>query len=154
MQEMSYRFPFGLPVAPCAPSANARRTLFVLGAYPSALHIRWRPPRKGPGGLINAIAVDNEPEPFWNGDDAADRVDQWCARVGFQDSWGEVDAPAGINGPSGTWVDSQIVSKFALGRADMWITDCLDTYRVSSAGADAIERRFVPFAIDANLQIP
>jgi hypothetical protein len=154
MQQMPYRFPFGRPVTPCAPSANSRRTLFVLGAYPSALHIRWRPPRKRPGGRIKAIAVDNEPEPFWNGDDAAERVEHWRARVAFDDSWGEVDVPAGINGPSGAWVDSQILAKFGLGRADTWITDCLDTYRVSNAGAGAIERRFVPFAIDADLQIP
>jgi hypothetical protein len=52
---MKQQFPFGIPVAPCPPSASSPRKLFVLGAYPSALHVAWVPPR--PYRRVNALAV-------------------------------------------------------------------------------------------------
>ncbi len=42
-ESSALRFPFGRPVLPCKPSANGPRKVFILGAYPSALHIRWNP---------------------------------------------------------------------------------------------------------------
>src|SRR5215212_6481198 len=53
-------FPFGRLVVPCDPVATGRAAMFVLGAYPSALHVRWRPPQ-GEGRVVQALAVDNEP---------------------------------------------------------------------------------------------
>jgi len=58
---MPGQFPFGAPVLARAPSADTARPLFVLGAYPSALHVRWTAPD---GASIAAMPVDNEPEPF------------------------------------------------------------------------------------------
>jgi len=56
------RFPFGKPVLEQDPRPNGNIRLFILGANPSALHVRWQPP--SPFGQIRALAVDNEPEAF------------------------------------------------------------------------------------------
>ena len=59
--------------------------MYVLGAYPSALHVQWAPPAVEGHSLrpVRALAVDNEPS-----------------------EWGEATSPpAGTNGPSGEWVD-------------------------------------------------
>jgi hypothetical protein len=132
------------------PSATSRRRLFVLGAYPSALHVQWSPPPGRPGGKIKAIPVDNEPEPFWNGADAAERIRRW-REAEFDGTWGHIDVSPCTNGTSGQWVDSNVLIRFRLGRGDAWISDCLDTYRRSVGSWRAIEERFVPFAIDAGL---
>src|SRR5438552_3616039 len=80
-------FPFGQPVAPTRPSAVGPKRLFVLGAYPSALHVRWAPPA-GQGRVVRALAVDNEPRPFWNGADQEERVLHWQRAVGWRDEFG------------------------------------------------------------------
>ena len=72
-------FPFGRPIVECEPVATGRAAMFVLGAYPSALHVRWRPPQ-GVGRVVQALAVDNEPEPFWTGADEVHRVEQWMSQ--------------------------------------------------------------------------
>jgi len=153
MADDEYHFPFGRPVSPRPPSARSQKSLFVLGAYPSALHVQWSPPSGRPGGKIGAIAVDDEPEVFWNGADAAEHVARWREEY-FNDQWGEIKVPPGLNGPSGAWVDGKVLKRFGKTRADAWITDCLNTYRVSDDGATAIKERFVPFALDEGLSIP
>lgn len=72
---MSMYFPFGQPVLPCPPSSAAQRDVMILGAYPSALHVQWSPPE--PWKPVQALAVDNEPEPFWDGHDATERFEVW-----------------------------------------------------------------------------
>src|SRR5438094_675760 len=37
-------FPFGRVVQACTPVASGHCDWFVLGAYPSALHVQWTPP--------------------------------------------------------------------------------------------------------------
>jgi len=81
------------------------------------------------------LAVDNEPTVFWNGSDADQRVDAWQAKY-FDPSWGEVST-ATLNGPSGSWLRSNILDPLrAAGAVSHFITDCLTTYRLSS-GASA-----------------
>src|SRR3954451_22270808 len=121
-------FPFGRPVAAASPSAKGQRKLFVLGAYPSALHVRWQPPDDR---LVRALAVDNEPEPFWTGHDQDAKVQSWKSLVGWNDRWGTVNSVDGLNGPSGQWVERNILEWMGDGRDAAWITDCLDTYRAS-----------------------
>lgn len=65
MAEAKSCFFFGQPVLPRRAVADGQRDVFVLGAYPSALHVEWTPP--SPHRPVRALAVDNEPEPFWNG---------------------------------------------------------------------------------------
>ena len=140
----AHRFPFGRLVAPCLPSADAPRRLLVLGAYPSALHIRWIPPE--PHRPIAALAVDNEPTPFWTGEDQAIRVERWKEQVGWDGRWGECSPVGGLNGPSGAWVARRVLRPLGAGRDDAWITDCLDTYRVSTGAEARILDTYRPFA--------
>jgi len=139
-------FPFGLPILPCAPSSDYRCRVFILGAYPSALHVSWRPP-DGLYRPIKAIAVDNEPEPFWTGQDEAARIEAWKERVGFdQAKWGAV-APAGrLNGSSGDWVEQQVLDPLGALRSNTWITDCLDTYRCSDGLASRIDDTYASWS--------
>jgi hypothetical protein len=144
-----YRYPFGQPVLRCTPSASGPRRLFVLGAYPSALHVRWKP--EGQPG-IKAMAVDNEPEPFWEGNDEERRVDEWKDRVGYQATWGAITPVGDLNGSSGRWVTAEILEPLRVSRADAWVTDCLDTYRCSAGLDRALRERFEPFASEAGLR--
>jgi hypothetical protein len=71
------------------PSATGSTEVLLIGVYPSAWHVRWTPPecathhftRRG----IGALAVDIEPEVFWDGadDDFTTEVSEWCRAVGF-----------------------------------------------------------------------
>lgn len=142
-------FPFGRPVLPRPPSASSRRRLFILGAYPSALHVAWRPPAGKP---IRAMAVDNEPVPFWNDRDEDERVTRWKAEVGFRDGeWGEVRGVGDLNGSSGHWVDTNVLGPLGASRDDACITDCIDLYFSSSGGAARIADTYKPFAERAGL---
>ena len=124
-------FPFGRPVLPRPPSASTRRRVFILGAYPSALHVAWRPPRGKP---IRAMAVDNEPVPFWNGHDEDDHVARWKAAVGFRDvEWGGVTRVGDLNGSSGLWVDNNVLGP--LGAAAKRPVSVIASTRTSQARA-------------------
>lgn len=93
-----HSYPFGLPVTARPPSASGPRSVFLLGAYPSALHIEWTPP--APYRRVKAIPVDDEPTPFWDGEDQEERVRRWQAAVGFDRAWGSVRANPEYNGPA------------------------------------------------------
>jgi hypothetical protein len=122
--ELNYLF--GRPVLPARPSTNGPREVLILGAYPSALHIRWVVP--GLARLIQAVAVDNEPEPFWTGADERARIERWQRDVSFHDSWGQVSLCGRFNGSSGQWLEEQVLQPLGPTRARAWITDCLDIY--------------------------
>jgi hypothetical protein len=137
-------FPFGRPVVPRPPSASTKRRIFILGAYPSALHVAWRPPTGKP---IRAMAIDNEPVPFWNGEREDEYIAQWKAAVGFRDKeWGEITGAGKLNGSSGIWVDDNVLAPLGASRDDACITDCLDTYFSSDDGAARIIDTYSPFA--------
>lgn len=128
--QTEYSFPFGRRVKRCSPNITAQRAIFILGAYPSALHIRWTPPN--PFKRIRAIAVDNEPEVFWNGEEELRYFDKWKRDSGFDESkWGSVALAKDLNGSSGRWVDEQVICAFHTRREDVWMSDCLDQYRCS-----------------------
>ncbi|MFN7143902.1 MAG: hypothetical protein ACK4YP_09015, partial [Myxococcota bacterium] len=146
---MVQRFPFGRPVLPCPPSADGPRPVFVLGAYPSALHVRWVPP--APFRSIAALGVDNEPTPFWDGADQEARVARWKVDVSWDPAWGEV-APVGtLNGPSGAWVGERVLRPLGVARSGAWITDCLDTYRASTGAEARLADTYRPFAATVGL---
>ncbi len=148
-------FPFGQPVLSCAPKVTEARPWFVLGAYPSALHVRWQTPERfEPAARIAAIPVDNEPEPFWDGADEEARIEQWRTDVAFDSTWGTVSAVGRLNGSSGMWVRDKVMKKFGFERSESWITDCLDTYYGSIDGATALQERFVPFAEATGIAVP
>ena len=144
-------YPFGCPVLPCRPVASGHRDVFVLGAYPSALHVRWRPPPGPASRLVNALAVDNEPEPFWNGEDQSVRIESWIAGRDWREDWGVIEPVPRLNGPSGQWVQEMVLDPFGIDRSAASITDCLDTYRASVKMARAIETVYQPFAAERGL---
>jgi len=118
--------------------------MFILGAYPSALHVAWRPPAGKP---VRAMAVDNEPVPFWNGEREGEYIAQWKAAVGFRaGEWGTVAAAGKLNGSSGIWVDDNVLAPLGAGRDDVCISDCLDTYFSSDDGAARVADTYQPFA--------
>lgn len=137
-------FPFGRPVEPRPPSANAACRLFLLGAYPSALHVEWTPP--APFQRVTALAVDNEPQPFWTGKDEEAQLEAWKARVGWLEAWGTVGPAGPFNGSSGLWLDQKVLSPLVASRAETWMTDCLDTYRFSRGQEEVVTGKFEPFA--------
>jgi uracil-DNA glycosylase len=96
---------------------------------------------------VQALPVDDEPEPFWSGTDASALIDEWRKAVGWTQGWGHFGAPSrSLNGPSGAWVDVKVLAALNATRADAWITDCPDTYRASTGGAAALSTVYVPFA--------
>lgn len=137
-------YPFGRPVTARPPSSRDRRPLFVLGAYPSALHVEWTPP--APWRFVRAIAVDDEPTPFWDGDGQETLARAWEASVGFRAEWGAVRVVPRFNGPSGAWVREQVLTPLGFTAADACITDCLDTYRASVGAAGRLADTYAPFA--------
>lgn len=97
-QDRERRYPFGRPITPRPPLRGLTKGLFVLGAYPSALHVAWTPPQ-GSGRKIKALAVDDEPTPFWDGLDEAERIAAWKEAVSFDSKrWGEIGPCGGLNG--------------------------------------------------------
>jgi hypothetical protein len=127
---MTPTFPFGQPVTPVRPRRAQVNELFVLGAYPSALHVLWQP---DPGLRIQALPVDNEPTSFWTGDDCLEQVNNWKSTVGWQAEWGHVAAAGkAFNGSSGRSVRVDVMEPLGSSLDRAWVTDCLDLYRMSS----------------------
>lgn len=139
-------FPFGRPATDRPPRAPARDAdLFVLGVYPSALHVRWQ----RPDGVVQvqALAVADEPEVFWDGADAAERVRRWSSEVGWRRDWGEV-SPSG-NGTSGRAVAEDVLAPMGTTIDRCFVTDCLPRYHVKhgpGSQGSAMTERYAPFA--------
>ncbi|WP_183098721.1 uracil-DNA glycosylase family protein [Nocardioides pelophilus] len=138
-------FPFGAPVQHCGDRQPDPCDAFVLGAYPSAIHVRWVPPRSSGLGPVSALAVDNEPAVFWDGSDADERVKTWEDQY-FDPAWGKVST-ARLNGPSGAWLSSNILDPLtAAGAGSHFVTDCLTTYRLSTGAAARLNDTYEPMA--------
>jgi hypothetical protein len=151
---MTSRFPFGRPATRRPPRGAASGTaeLLVLGVYPSALHVRWN---RG-DVTIGALAVDDEPTVFWDGADAAGRIEEWKNAVGWRPDWGTVGA-AGGNGSSGRHVVDHVLTPLGVAAGDVYFTDCLPTYFVKSgpgSQAAAIRERYEPFARTQRPRLP
>lgn len=130
----SFRFAFGKPLLPVKVRSRGRRRVFVIGVYPSALHARWvAPDRKT---ISRAIAIDNEPEPFWKGEDAAERISQ--INVSIPRAAGNLIEPgSAFNGPSGIALDRSYLGPMGFMRRDCWITDLQNVY-LANAGQIAV----------------
>jgi hypothetical protein len=142
-------FPFGRPVLRRKPSAKSRRRVFVLGAYPSALHIAWwSPHRKG----VRALVVDNEPAAFWAAEDERQQIEAWRTAVRFRvGEWGEVETSE-ANGKTGRWVDEHVLAPLGITRDEACLSCCLDTYHFTDPGvAFGVDGRYRPFALEAGL---
>ena len=148
-----YRYPFGRPLRAVHPAASGTRRIFVLGAYPSALHVHWTPPAHLGLAPVQALAVDDEPEPFWNGAAEQEQVAAWEQRVDAQPGWGALTGARRFNGSSGRHLDQQYLAPLGVQREQVWITDTVNTYFVSEAGANAIATRYGPAAAALGLPV-
>lgn len=147
----SYVFPFGGSLGDVSRVPDGPASTFVLGAYPSALHAHWRPPSRSKARGIAALAVADEPEPFWDGVDAAARLEEWKTAVGFDEAIHGWVGPAPANGDSGRALDAHYLEPLGVDRSDCWLTDCLTTYRLSEDGAKAIKGRFTVWSASVGL---
>lgn len=139
-----HRYPFGRPITPRPPSADGPRPVFVLGAYPSALHVEWTPPT--PYRRVRAIPIDDEPTPFWDGADQEQRVRARRGAVGFKAAWGTIRAVPRFNGPSGQKLREMLFIPLAIASSDVWITDALDTYCASTGVAERVADTYARWA--------
>ncbi len=99
---------------------------------PSDLSPDLSPGREPRRKTIRAVPVDNEPEPFWEGQDEVSKIDAWKLKVAFEGKgWGTAEPVGKLNGSSGAWLTAKVLNPLGLSRADAWITDSLNTYRVS-----------------------
>ncbi|MGI5132978.1 hypothetical protein ACQEVB_39695 [Pseudonocardia sp. CA-107938] len=117
----------------------------MLGVYPSALHVRWRRPD---GATIGALAVDDEPEVFWDGADAAERIAAWLDVSEWSDGHGTI-SHAGGNGSSGRSVVDDVLTPLRVAPRDTYFTDCLPFYFTKTgAGSQGqrIAELYQPFA--------
>jgi hypothetical protein len=124
-----------------------------MGVYPSALHVRWTSPE---GISVGALAVDDEPEVFWDGADAADRITHWKEAVGWRREWGRVGGTAG-NGSSGRRVRADVLEPLSVAAAATFFTDCLPCYFVKrgpGSQGDRIDEVYRPFAGRVGIAAP
>jgi hypothetical protein len=133
------RFPFGRPVVPVGPRKSQANEAYVLGAYPSALHVRWTPPGSK---TIQALPVENEPSPFWTGDkrDAVLRFERWHQDVGWDDAWGSVCvADTRFNGSTGRILRDNVLEPLGLDIAGAYLSDCLNLYHMSAGVRERLD---------------
>lgn len=145
-------FPFGRPSGRCRPRTASPAEAVVLGVYPSALHIRWIGPRQ----RITALAVAEEPWPFWTGDDDAERVDQWRGAVGWVPEWGTAEPAGRFNGSSGRAVRDRILAPLGLSPDSVWLTDALPYFHVHrgpGSQGEAMAERYDSFARSHGLPV-
>ena len=145
MQPLTGTFPFGQPSDRCQPRRVDRAQAFVLGVYPSALHIRWTHAEQ----KIAALAVAQEPWPFWAGEDEAQRVAAWRQSVGWRPEWGTATPVGRLNGSSGRAVQDRVLHPLGLDPAQVWTTDALPffhVHRTPGSQGQAKTTRYDPFA--------
>lgn len=159
-------FPFGAPSTerpPRRPDGGA--DLFLLGVYPSAFHIRWRLPEWARTKFgwarehVGALAVDVEPEVFWDGDGEQQVLEQWQTKVG----WVDGDGPgsfgsciAAMNGTSGRAVQDEVIAPLNVDPSRVWFTDCIPYFFIKSSNeqaqqAEVIRDIYEPIAAELKL---
>jgi len=158
------RFPFGAPSTrrPPRQPTEGQAKVAIVGAYPSALHVRWDLPRwaaaeHGLAERVGALAVDVEPCVFWDGTapHASQLVADWKAAVGFREG-DEPDehghAYAHMNGTSGRAVAERVLAPLDATPAQTFFTDVLPRFFVKTGPparpqqADRIRDVYTPFA--------
>ncbi len=145
-------FPFGAASGRCEPRRVSDASAFVLGVYPSALHVQWTHPE----ARVAALAVAPEPWPFWPGEDQEHQVHAWQAEVGWQEEWGTVRPAGRLNGSSGQAVAERVLAPLGLGLDRVWTTDALPLYHIHRGPrtqGDAMSTRYDPFAAQRGLPL-
>jgi hypothetical protein len=113
--------PLAIPPAAASPGAPARPRFSCSGAYPSALHIRWR----GPEQRIAALKISEEPWPLWTGEDEVEQVAQCRRGCGVAARVGQRRPAGRLNGSSGRAVRDGILHPLRLSQDRVFLTDAL-----------------------------
>jgi uracil-DNA glycosylase len=93
------------------------------------------------------MIVDNEPEPFWDGNGAVERYQHWVDHVNWRPAWGQVrPAEERFNGPSGRWMGEHVLAPLGVRRDEACVSDCLDVARLSEGQARRLEDTYYPVA--------
>lgn len=150
--ELEGRFPFGEPSRRCEPGRVRNADAFLLGVYSSALHVRWT----HPDYRVAALAVDQEPYPFWDGADETKRVERWRSEVGWQPEWGTAQPVGRLNGSSGRKVQERILTPLGLDPQRVWTTDAVPFFHVHrgrGTQGEAMAKRYDAFAKEYGLPL-
>jgi hypothetical protein len=108
----------------------------IIGVYPSAVHARWVD--VDGRTRIRAVAVANEPEPFWTGQEAEDHIATVAATVPAV--VGRLVGAPGHNGPSGQALDGSVLAPLGLDRDRVRVADVDNRYLANPAQQQAIGR--------------
>ncbi|NLD76030.1 MAG: hypothetical protein GX643_05120 [Acidimicrobiales bacterium] len=137
-------FPFGQPntVRPARLPRFGPARVMIVGVYPSAWHVSWKAPAylasRSSGGSVAALAVDVEPEVFWNGDtdSFSPMLNQWRAVTGFVDGdhagahgWIGPRSPS-ANGSSGAKVEERYLRPLGIPVSQTAFTDVYPVFVV------------------------
>jgi hypothetical protein len=134
--EVVERFPFGAPIQPVTWQQAGPKPVMVIGVYPSAVHARWVD--VDGRTRIRAVAMANEPEPFWTGQDADDHIAAVTATV--PTVVGRLVGAPGHNGPSGQALDASVLAPLGLDRDRIRVADIDNRYMANPAQQQALER--------------
>ena len=139
-------FPFGQPVRRVCQSNHRPKKVFVLGVYASAVHARWTD--KNGRTIVQALAVDSEPEIFWRGDQAAEII----AKITLPEGAGRlVPASKNLNGPSGVALDDRFLKPLGLDREDAWLCDLVPHSCLNSGQKNAVDLKYNPIKDELHL---
>jgi hypothetical protein len=137
--------PLGLVRSP----ATGRRPVFVLGVYPSASHASWY---SADGSRISpALAVANEPEPYWDGTGHDAVLQRVAARVPAE--VGFLREAGSSNGRAGTTLNDAYLAPLGLARDDVWIADVQNYYLASDGQVSRLKESYEPL-VEAGLVSP
>ncbi len=132
-------FPFGGPIRRVSETDHGPKHVFVLGAYASAVHARWRNPQGKQ--VVKALAVASEPYIFWRGEKAEEILSDIIlpSGVGYLGP-----AQHNLNGPSGRSIDEDYMKAIGMLRVDAWLCDLVPHSCMNPSQAKAIAREYEP----------
>jgi hypothetical protein len=133
-------YPFGEPLGLVRWLVTGTRRVFILGVYPSAFHASWRSPD---GRVISpALAVADEPEPFWDGSGHEALLARVAERVPA--GAGSLHGAGAHNGRAGRTLNESYLGPLGLERDNVWIADLQNYYLASDGQIRRIEESYEP----------
>jgi hypothetical protein len=142
-------YPFGEPLGSVQWRTSGPRRVFVLGVYPSAFHAKWLSPE---GRVISpALAVADEPEPFWDGSGHEAVLARVTERVPAEA--GSLQDAGGHNGRAGRTLNESYLMPLGLTRDNVWIADLQNYYLASDGQVRRVAESYEPL-VDRGLVPP
>lgn len=138
-------FPFGQSVKRVIQADRSPKSVFILGAYGSAVHARWC--NKEGKEMIRALAVASEPCIFWACPGGKGEVKEILSAVDVPAEAGYLQPAApNLNGPSGRSIDEHYLKPLGLTRAEVWLCDLVPHSCKNPRQAEAVRTRYEPYA--------